>query len=102
MPKKSSCGYKLVCADDKFSKLFKSNLGEDAVYNLIDSLINERKYCSGVMKKHFNKELVMTKEDNEHFKNSTKCWICNNDYNDTNIKVRDHCCITGKYRGSAH
>ena len=28
------------------------------------------------MKKHFNKELVMTKESNEDFKNSTKCWIC--------------------------
>ena len=32
------------------------------------------------MKKHFNKELVMTKENNEKFKNSTKCWICDNDY----------------------
>ena len=43
-------------------------------------MIEESKYCSEVMKKHFNKELVMTKEDNEDFKNSTKCWICDNDY----------------------
>ena len=35
-------------------------------------------------------------------KNSTKCWICDNDYIDTDVKVRDHCHITGKYRGSAH
>ena len=41
------------------------------------------------MKKHFNKKLVMTKEDNEDFKNSTKCWICDNDYIDTDVKVRD-------------
>ena len=27
------------------------------------------------MKKHFNKELVITKGENEDFKNS-KCWIC--------------------------
>ena len=54
------------------------------------------------MKKHFNKELVMTKESNEDFKNSTKCWICENDYIDTDVKVRDHCHITGKYGGSAH
>ena len=53
------------------------------------------------MKKHFNKELVMTKEDNEDFKNSTTSWICDNDYIDTDVKVRDHCHITGKYRGSA-
>ena len=48
------------------------------------------------MKKHFNKELVISKEDNEDFKNSTKCWICDNDYIDTDVKM------TGKYRGSAH
>ena len=37
----------------------------------------------------------MTKEDNEDFKNSTKCWVCNNDYID-DVKVRYHCNITGK------
>ena len=30
------------------------------------------------MKKHFNKELVLTKEDDEDFENSTKCCICGN------------------------
>ena len=32
----------------------------------------------------------MTNKDKEDFKNSTKCWICNNDYID-DLKVRDHC-----------
>ena len=54
------------------------------------------------MKKHFNKKLVMTQEDNEDFKNSTKWWICDNDYVDNDVKEGDHCRITGKYRGSAH
>ena len=36
-------------------------------------MIEESKYCSEVMKKHFNKELLKTKEDNKDFKNSTKC-----------------------------
>ena len=52
--------------------------------------------------KCFNKELVVTKEDNENFKNSAKCWICEKDYVDNDLKVRDHCHITGKYRGSSH
>ena len=39
----------------------------------ISSIIEESKYCSDVMKKHFNKELVMTKEDSKDFENSTKC-----------------------------
>ena len=42
----------------------------------------------------------MTKKGDEDFENSTKCWICDNDYVDGNVKVRDHCHITGKYRGS--
>ena len=41
----------------------------------------------------------MTEEVNE---NSTKCWICDNDYIDGDVKVRDHCHIIGKYRFSAH
>ena len=97
-----SYGYKLVCVDDKFSKPFKTYLGKDTVYNFINNMIQESKHCSEVMKKHFNKELVMTKEDNEDFKNSTKCWICDNDYVDNDVKVRDHFHITGKYRSSAH
>ena len=44
----------------------------------------------------------MTKGDNENFKNSVKCWICDNDYIENDVEVRDHCHITGRYRGSAH
>ena len=47
-----SFGCKLVCVDNKFSKPFKSYLGEDAIYNFINSMIEESKYCSDVMKKH--------------------------------------------------
>ena len=65
-------------------------------------MIEENKYCSEVMQKHFNKDPVMTKKDHDDFKNSTKCWICDNMYVDGDVKVRGHCHITGKYRGSAH
>ena len=44
----------------------------------------------------------MTKKDNEDFENSTKCWICDNAYFDGDVKSRDHCYVTGKYRGSVH
>ena len=48
------------------------------------------------MKKHFNKELVITKKYDEDFENSIKCLICDNVYGD--VKVRDNCHIPGKYR----
>ena len=56
--------------------------------------MKESKYCSGVIKKHFNKELVMTKEDNKISENSTKCQICDNSYVHDDVKVRDHHHIT--------
>ena len=95
-------GYENKSVDDKFSKPFKSYLGKDAVYNFVSSMIEESKYCSDVMKKHFDKELVITKKDNEDFEYSTKFWVCDNDYIDGDVKVKYNCHITGKYRGSAH
>ena len=59
------CIYKLISVDDKFSK---SYLGEDAVYNYIDSMIRKSKFCTDIMKKHFNEELAMTREDDKGFK----------------------------------
>ena len=44
----------------------------------------------------------MTEKDDEDFESSTKSWICDNDYIDNDIKVRDRCHVNGKYRGSAH
>ena len=53
-----------------------------------------------MIKKHFNKELAMNKE-NKNFERSTKCWICNNTFVEGDVKVRDHCHVTGKYRSAA-
>ena len=57
-------------------------------------MIEESKYFSDMLKKHFSKELVIAKINNEDFGNSTKCWICDNAYCYCDVKVRDHCYIT--------
>lgn len=96
-------GYKVVCCyDDKYSQPLKIYRGEKAVYTFMEYLLDEVKYCKKVMKKEFNKPLIMTKEDEEKFLKANECYICNKKYTDKDIIVRDHCHITGKYRGSAH
>ena len=90
----------MVCVDDKFSKTFKSYLGEDAVCHFINSVVEESKYCNDVIIKHFS-ELVMNKKDNKDFEKFIKCWIWDNVFVDNYVKVRDHCHITRKYRSSA-
>ena len=63
-----SHGYKLICVDDKVIKSFKLYLEKDAVFNFINSMTEESKYCNELMKKHFNRILVVTKEDNKIFR----------------------------------
>ena len=64
-------------------------------------MIEESKYSSDVMKKHFHKEIVRIKKDNEYFENSTNCWICENVHIDNEVKVKHHCHITRNYRDSS-
>ena len=66
-------GHKIVCADINCSKSFNSYLGENVVCHFNYSMIEESKYCCEVLKKLFNKKLVITKEYGEDCENSTKC-----------------------------
>ena len=54
------------------------------------------------MKKHFNKKLIMSKEEEQLFQKSNTCWICKKRINHDDEKVKDHCHITSKFRGAAH
>ena len=61
--------------------------------------------CQKVMEDHFNKPLKMKREDELAFQKARKCYICRKKYQPfdyDNIAFRDHCHITGEFRGSAH
>ena len=99
------CGsaYKVICCyDDKYSKDICIYRGESPVYKLMENMLEEVEYCKAVIRKHFNKPLVMTEVDEQHFKTMDGCHICGEKYTDKDVRVRDHCHITGKFRGSAH
>ena len=70
-------GYKVVCCyDDKYSKYTCIYRGENAVYKFMEKMLEEVKYCKTVIKKHFNKPLVMTEADKQCFKTMDRCHIC--------------------------
>ena len=75
--------------------------GKDAVYKFIKSIFNEHNYCKNIISKHFNKNLIMSAEENEIFEMTSICWICGK-LIDGDGKVRDYCHICGKDRGAAH
>ena len=104
--KPSGFGYKVVCHyDKKYSKPAVIYRGENVIEKFIQHLFREVKDCQEVIKENFQKPLIMSKKDEEDFQKAKKCWICQRQYKPDereNIPVRDHCHITGKYRGSAH
>ena len=100
-------GYKVICCyDDKYSKYSSKYTGiyggENAVYKFMEKMLEEVEYCKAVIKKHFNKLLVMTDVDEQNFKTMDGCHICGEKYTDKDVRVRDYCHITGKFRGSTH
>ena len=96
-------GYMVVCCyDDKYSKPVKVYRGKHAVYRFLEEMLKEVEHCKKVVKTKFNKPLIMTDEDEANFEAMNHCHICGNKYTDKDGRVRDHCHITGKFRGSAH
>ena len=99
-------GYKVVCHyDQKYSKPAVIYRGENVIQKFYQNLSEEVLYCKKVITEKAKRRLVMTKKDEEDFQKAKKCWICQKRYKPDegeNIPVRDHCHMTGKYRGSAH
>ena len=55
------------------------------------------------MKNHFNKNVIMSEAEGKQFQSSNTCWICEKLIDDDDgEKLRDHCPVTGKFRGAAH
>ena len=80
------------------SENHKSPLG----YNNIDWFVNEVIKLENRMAFYFkntNKDIITTQEDKEDFEIINICRFCEKEIIDN--KVRDHCHLTGKYRGVA-
>ena len=69
--------YKVFCVDNEFSKKAVLYRGKIAVYKFIKAILKEYNYCREVIKIHFNKNLIMSAEE-EKFQLSNSCWICDN------------------------
>ena len=91
-----SFAYKFVCTDDRFSEPIAVLRGE-----FIKVILKEYEYCKKIIKKHFNKNLIMSEKD-EQFQSSNTGWICKKLIDHDDGIVRDYCHVTGKFRGTAH
>ena len=53
-------------------------------------------------KSNEKKLLIMSEEEEHLLQQSNSCWICEKLIDNDDEKVRDHCHVTGKFRGAAH
>jgi hypothetical protein len=93
-----SWAYKVVSRFDKYQFETKQYRGPDAAYKFVESLIELSKDIDKILSQ--NKKMIISAKQEKEFNRANNCHICNQELG--NDRVRDHCHITGLYRGPAH
>ena len=114
--KHKPCGfcYHIKCSfDEKLSKTvtyrMKKNEEEDISQIFVEMIEDDITRIQNIQPK----PLIMSQNDWKDFNESTKCWICQEEFEEDSPsgnpskarnekKVRDHCHFTGKFHGAAH
>ncbi|KAG7299574.1 hypothetical protein JYU34_016555 [Plutella xylostella] len=94
----SAFGYYIVCTMDEKYNRYVSYRGTDCVSKFVEWLYRDTKQIYAVLKK--NVKIIFTEDNLKSFETAIRCHIC--DHLLLFDKVRDHCHITGLYRGAAH
>lgn len=74
--------------------------GEDAIEKFLEMLLQEEAQIASFIKDIT--PMNLTPGENEEFKNSTHCHICQKELDEKDEKVRDQCHITSVFRGADH
>ena len=98
----SFCYYIKCFDDDLYSQapvtFTAENEDDDVAQIFIDTLIENIKDIYKRFK--FPKQMIFRRKEKELYDSATICHICEGELG--NDRVRDHCHLTGKYRGAAH
>ena len=84
----------------KVENLLKLYHGEDCVKKFCDHIIGEA--CRIYQSFPEKPMKPLTPKEMDRYKRLERCHICFKLFKEDNLKVRDHCHCTGRYRGPAH
>jgi hypothetical protein len=99
----SSFCYHIKCFDDEIYSqepvtFTAESEDDDVAGTFFDTLENNIKEIYNKFK--WPKRMIFTADDKKKFDEATVCHICEKELGDD--RVRDHCHLTGKFRGAAH
>ena len=97
-----SNGYKVVCCYDvRLSNHFKMYRGLDSVHKFFIDIFEGEKEILEKLKVFQKTPMNLSNEEKFHHKKATTWYACNCDFTAENRKVRDHCHVSGNYRGAS-
>eukprot|EP00732_Lithocolla_globosa_P002739 Lithocolla_globosa_v1_NODE_1901_length_2266_cov_255.919493.p2 type:complete len:179 gc:universal NODE_1901_length_2266_cov_255.919493:1414-878(-) len=65
----------------------------------MDMIQNEAWSILNLYKDNHNSDIILNSQEQETYDNASECIYCNESL-DEKVKVRDHCHVTGKFRGA--
>ena len=89
----------VVSFDNQYNKPLCLYRGKKCVQKFLIRMMQEKKYIYKIIQQNRNYQ-ILTKDDKINYKNAKICHIYEKELD--NDKVKDHCHITGKYRGAVH
>ncbi|XP_024888609.1 uncharacterized protein LOC112465332 [Temnothorax curvispinosus] len=96
-----SLGYYLCCTCNDTASAYRYCRGEDCV----SWFVNELRVLARRVKNKFSTNIAMvelTEDEKNEFLLATHCHVCGKPFQPEDKRVRDHCHLTGRYRGPAH
>lgn len=99
----NSYAYKIICNfDEKLNSELILYRGENACKKFIDAVCKEQKKIEKIIRKRREKyeDHNLSKDEETEFRKAKNCYLCDCKIKGEN-KIREHCHLTGKYRGAS-
>ena len=95
-----SIGYYVSCSYDNSLSYYKSHRGDDCIAWFVAELDDLARRVKTILTTVLMADL--TREETDNFHSAANCHVCEKPFGLEDTRVRDHCHLTGRYRGPAH